>query len=192
MTMAYANPMIRFPKALIISKESRRPSWVTSTALPRWNAAKINHTTELENPSKECLKDSLAALHSKVSPVKGFTSPHKRHSVILPVAWSLHSKDWVSASSVSPVRTNIEISTLVVINAKMQLHQTYPNKIILHMSDECLYVHSWNPIPCEHCQKPYSCCCQFRCRLNTKPNSWSKHNRRQKTDKATLFKMLHP
>lgn len=120
-TIAYASPMMRLPKALIIRSDTRRPSCVTSTALPRWKAAKMSHTTELEKPSSEWWNDSLAPLQSYSSPVRGFVSPHKRHSVDWPVAASSHWKECVNDSRVRPVKTNKEISTEVVIRAKMQL-----------------------------------------------------------------------
>jgi hypothetical protein len=121
--MAYPRPIVLFPKYWIIINEIRLPSWVTCTALPRWNAEKINHTTELEKPSNALWKESLLALHSYIDPVSRFSCPQSLHSTDLLVRWSLHWNDWVTESIVNAVNTSTDISTEVVIRANIQLIQ---------------------------------------------------------------------
>lgn len=131
--IAYAKPMTCLPNERIINNDILFPSCVTSTAFPRWKAAKINQTTELENPSNEWWKASLPPLQSKGTSVMGFMSPQRRHSVLIPVTWSSHWNECVIDSRVRAVNTRTDISTDVVISAKIQLDRYIRYQLNIYM-----------------------------------------------------------
>lgn len=113
--------------------------------------------------------------------------PHRRHSVVSPVAASSHWKEWVMARSVRPVRTKSDISTDVVINANIQLHIVANIKDVRKM-EKCntsakviqLYIPDKDGKEMDGGRR------QLLCRLDAKPYDGTHSQSRQKCDRLAM------